>query len=159
MESLLLYRHHSIHSYCYSEKYRTFVPSIINTIEDMKKIYLLIAIVAMSIGGYCQKQGNIWFLGGSAGVIFNSGTPQGMTCGNPGPSLEGTASISDSSGNLLFYTNGQTLWNKNYQIMPNGHSLLGNWSSTQSAIFIPLPGNSRYFYLFTVDDYWNDNLK
>ena len=60
MESLLLYRHHSIHSYCYSQKYRTFVPSIINTIEDMKKIYLLIAIVGMSISGYGQTHNWEW---------------------------------------------------------------------------------------------------
>lgn len=43
--------------------------------------------------------------------------------------------------------------------MPNGDSLLGNPLSTQAALVIPLPGSSRYFYLFTTDDFYLDSLK
>jgi hypothetical protein len=43
--------------------------------------------------------------------------------------------------------------------MPNGDSLLGNYSSTQAALIVPQPGSSRYFYVFTTDDFCNDNLK
>ena len=34
--------------------------------------------------------------------------------------------------------------------MPNGTGLMGNSSSTQSAIIVPNPGNSNQFYIFTV---------
>ncbi len=43
--------------------------------------------------------------------------------------------------------------------MPNGDSLLGHWSSTQSSIIVPKPGSNRFFYLFTVDDYNYDHYK
>ncbi|MBK7107739.1 MAG: hypothetical protein IPH61_00930 [Bacteroidetes bacterium] len=36
---------------------------------------------------------------------------------------EAMATISDSSGNLLFYTNGQNVWNKEQELMPNGTGL------------------------------------
>ncbi|MCZ8327784.1 MAG: gliding motility-associated C-terminal domain-containing protein [Cyclobacteriaceae bacterium] len=45
---------------------------------------------------------------------------------------------------------GADLYDKNYQITPNGSGLLGHWSSTQSAMFIPKPGNPDVHYLFTV---------
>lgn len=38
-------------------------------------------------------------------------------------SFEACASISDSAGNLLFYTNGEKVWNKNHEVMPNGEGL------------------------------------
>lgn len=66
---------------------------------------------------------------------------------------EGCASFSDTSGNLLFYTDGITVWDRAHQVMPNGTGLLGNSSSTQSAIVVPKPGsNYSMFYIFTVDD-------
>ncbi|MHB1146904.1 MAG: T9SS type B sorting domain-containing protein, partial [Lutibacter sp.] len=50
------------------------------------------------------------------------------------------------------------VWNKNHQVMPNGTNLLGNPSSSQSAIIVPHPGNSNLFYIFTVgaNNYDND---
>lgn len=109
-----------------------------------------------------QKQGNIWYFGDHAGLDFSNGTPVALTNGatpfnNTFCQSEGTAVISDSAGSLLFYTNGEQIWNKNHQIMFD--SLLGNNSSTQSALIIPQPGSSRYFYVFTTDDFCNDTLK
>lgn len=110
-----------------------------------------------------QKQGNIWYFGNHAGVDFNTPTPSALTNGATyfptGSYNEGSSAISDSSGNILFYSNGQKLWNKNGNVMPNGDSLLGNFSSTQSSVIVPLPGSSRFFYIFTVDDFWEDNEK
>jgi hypothetical protein len=37
---------------------------------------------------------------------------------------EGCATISNSSGQLLFYTDGITVYNRNHQVMPNGTGLL-----------------------------------
>lgn len=62
----------------------------------------------------------------------------------------GTCTISDSSGNLLFYSNSQIVLNKNHQIMPNG--LLGSWGDGvfqyQGPIIIPMPQNDTLFYMF-----------
>jgi hypothetical protein len=111
-----------------------------------------------------QNQGNIWYFGNHAGLDFNNSNPVAITngatydMGSPMHS-EGTSIICDNFGSLLFYTNGQKIWNKNHHIMPNGDSLLGNSSSTQAALIIPKPGSSRFFYVFTVDDFYNDNLQ
>ena len=103
-----------------------------------------------------QNQSNFWYFGNNAGLDFSSGSPTAIFNGQitfpTGQSHnEGTSCISDSSGSLLFYTDGVTVWNKNHLIMLNGSNLLGNFSSTQSSIIVPSPNNpDRYFYVFTV---------
>ncbi len=108
------------------------------------------------------QQGNIWYFGDHAGLDFNSGSPVFTSGGQvdfpDGTHSEGSASICDSSGNLLFYTNGKTVWNKNHLMMPNGNGLWGNWSSTQAALIVPQPGSSRYYYIFTTDGFYNASL-
>ena len=52
-----------------------------------------------------QNQNNRWYFGINAGLNFNSGSPVALTDGALF-SNEGCATISDNSGNLLFYTNG-----------------------------------------------------
>jgi gliding motility-associated-like protein len=61
---------------------------------------------------------------------------------------EAAASISDENGNLLFYTNGNTVYNKSHQVMLNGDNLDGYISATQIAI-VPLPGSDSIYYIFT----------
>lgn len=109
---------------------------------------------------YGQKQGNIWFFGEGAGLDFNGSAPTpisgGQIYGNPqGPMdhlyNEGCATISDSSGNLLFYSNGEKVWNRNHQIMPNGDGLYGHYSATHAAYIVPKPLSDSLFYLFTLD--------
>lgn len=65
--------------------------------------------------------------------------------------LEGSAVMSDTNGNLLFYTNGQTVWNKNHQVMENGTGLIAFISSSQPAIIVPQPGIDSCFFIFTTN--------
>lgn len=69
---------------------------------------------------------------------------------------EGSATISDSAGRLLFYTDGETIYNKNHQVMRNGDQLLGHFSSFQSSIIIRQPNSTQIFYVFTSDANEND---
>ncbi len=98
-----------------------------------------------------QKEAAIWYFGFNAGVDFNSGTPVALTDGALS-TLEGCATISDPNGNLLFYTDGITVWNRNHNPMPNGTGLKGDPSSTQSAIIVPKSDEPNIYYIFTVDD-------
>jgi len=103
---------------------------------------------------FAQKQANHWFFGVNAGLNFTNATqnvnPVADISGQLN-TIEGCASISDISGNLLFYTDGSTVWDKNNDIMPHGAGLFGNSSSTQSAIIVPKPGDTNIYYIFTVD--------
>jgi gliding motility-associated-like protein len=80
---------------------------------------------------------------------FNPGSPVALTNGQL-YNYEGCASISDNSGNLLFYTNGIQIWDRNHVVMPNGSGLMGHNSSSQSAIIVPDPGNTTKYYVFTL---------
>ena len=115
----------------------------------MKKITLLFVLFC-PVMVFGQKQGNIWYFGDHAGIDFNPATPVALTNGAL-KTLEGCASVANSKGELLFYTNGITIWNKNHQPMPNGDGLLGDSSSTQSAVIVPQPLSPSTFYVFTVD--------
>lgn len=91
-----------------------------------------------------------WYFGNGAGIDFSSGTAVAVTDGNF-YAEEGCSAISDNDGNLLFYTNGDSVMNKNHQRMPNGFDLMGCWSSTQTVLIVPLPNNEYLYYIFTVD--------
>jgi gliding motility-associated-like protein len=101
---------------------------------------------------YAQLEASNWYFGFGAGINFDpvTGNVTPLTNGQLNTN-EGCASISDDQGNLLFYTDGITVYNGNHIAMPNGSGLLGNPSSTQSAIIIPKPLDSNIYYIFTVD--------
>ena len=99
---------------------------------------------------------NKWFFGNGAALDFNSGSPVSIS-GSAMNAVEGSSSISDISGNLLFYTDGIKVWNNTHIQMPNGFGLFGHWSSPQSALIVPIPGSSNVFYIFTVDYNFGSN--
>ncbi len=100
-----------------------------------------------------QSQGETsnWYFGNNAGIHFNNdGSVTALTDGQLN-TLEGCATISDSQGDLLFYTDGSRVYNRDHNLMENGSGLYGNTSSTQSAIIIPHPESPTIYYIFTVD--------
>ncbi len=116
----------------------------------MKKIHTLLFLLIISWSLNAQLQNNIWMFGDHAGVNFNSGSPVSIS-GCALNTAEGTASIADvSSGNLLFYTDGVTVFNRNNVAMPNGSGLFGNQSTTQAALIVPIPGNQLQYYVFSI---------
>ena len=119
----------------------------------MKKSGCVILLLISTIFfASAQNEGNIWYFGENAGLDFNSGTPVALTDGMMN-TFEGCAAISDNNGNLLFYTEGMTVYNKNHIVMPNGLGLLGHSSSTQSSIIVKKPESLNIYYIFTVDGF------
>lgn len=120
-----------------------------------KKITIYCSL--FSILTYSQGESNYWYFGQNAGIKFNSnGSIIALTDGQL-ITAEGCATLSNSIGNLMMYTDGQTIYNANHEIMANGSGLLGNWSTSQSAIIVPKPGNTNLFYVFTLDSYAGAN--
>ena len=100
----------------------------------MKHI-LTVFIFLIVIGIHSQNETKKWYFGNQAGLDFMTSPPTILTNGVIN-TVEGCATISDAAGNLLFYTDGITVYNKNHVVMANGTGLNGNSSSTQSAIII-----------------------
>lgn len=126
------------------------------------KHFLLLTLSLLSLNILAQNSlnhTNIWYFGGeefnppvigeAVGLDFSSGSPQLISDAEM-ITREGCASICDENGNLLFYTDGSTIWNANHDTMSNGENLKGNFSASQSCIIIPKPGDKSIYYVFTV---------
>lgn len=109
-----------------------------------------VIILLYSIVVFSQGEANNWYFGNHAGLSFASGSPVALTDGQL-VTDEGCATISTASGQLMFYTDGTTVYNKNHTIMMNGTNLMGSYSSNQSATIVPKPGSTTLFYIFTTD--------
>ncbi|MBO3116204.1 T9SS type B sorting domain-containing protein [Winogradskyella sp. DF17] len=105
-----------------------------------------------------QNEASFWYFGANAGVRFDAeaGTVTGVTNGALN-TLEGCTTISDQNGNLLFYSDGSTVWNRNHQVMLNGTGLRGDDSSTSSGVIVPKPQDPDFYYIFTVDEPHHNN--
>src|SRR4051812_35080722 len=80
---------------------------------------LFLASLFLAISGWSQ-QGTTskWYFGRFAGLDFSPNPPTAIT--GSVNTREGSSSICDLWGSLLFYTNGDTVYTKQHQIMFNG---------------------------------------
>ncbi|MEJ1930019.1 T9SS type A sorting domain-containing protein [Nostoc sp. NIES-2111] len=115
-------------------------------------------------GQVWRKEANYWYFGENAGLRFLPATPANTPVPVTGDSLiwagEGTTTISDTNGSLLFYV-GQhkddgfdphsSVFNKRHLVMQNGRrAIVGGSSSSQNGIAVRQPGSFRYYYVFSV---------
>ena len=137
----------------------------------VNRIILILSCILSPI--ICKPQGvdNLWLLGydtifqqvtGKMTIDFSGGFPSITSTTRPMSMYASNASISNSNGNLLFYTNGVYIANANNDTMLNGDGLNPSAYTTQesdglsivqSDIVIPFPGDSMKYYLFheTID--------
>lgn len=116
---------------------------------------------------YLRKENNIWLNKGE-GINFNNGTLQPvLSSWQSYYHAKGSASICDAHGNLLFYTDGNIVWNKNNDVMAGGWDINNNGNLPPNTYFIeptfgissytfdgvvitPMPGSSHKYYIFSV---------
>lgn len=115
----------------------------------MKKHILTGCFLISVFLGSAQKQTNIWYFGNRVGLDFNQTPPARLNNGTAN-SREGSSAMSDNNGKLLFYTNGITVQNRKHETMLNGNGLLGELSSTNNSVIVPMPGSDSMYYLFTI---------
>lgn len=132
----------------------------------------VVRITLIAVGQYCNdtltrvvrvsecgpdKRGNIWYFGYSAGIDFNvldnQGYPTPLRNG-AGNNREGFASMCDSNGAILFYTDGQTIYDRNHRQMRNSTAMNGGFFAAQ-VLIVPQPDNPGLYYIFTVNN-WTD---
>ncbi|OIQ29630.1 MAG: hypothetical protein BM564_05315 [Bacteroidetes bacterium MedPE-SWsnd-G2] len=124
----------------------------------MKNFYFPFFLLIFSGILHAQNEASVWYFGQNAGLQFDTSTNTvtAITNGELN-TLEGCTSISDQNGDLLFYSDGRTIWNSNHQPMPNANEnfntgLLGDDSSTSSGLIVPKPQDANFYYIFTVDE-------
>ncbi len=122
----------------------------------MKKAFLLSAIIAFhAIVSFAQKENNVWAFGDRMGLDFNGTTPTLIQTSIR--TLGGSASVCDANGQLLFYTQGDTIWNRNNQIMSNGIDLIAPYFSntgtqtSQGQLILPVINNPKQYYVFSLE--------
>lgn len=117
----------------------------------MKTLFIFLLVLITPLIVTAQSENNVWLFGQGAGLDFSTNPPTAIT--SPLVALEGTAVLSDDNGDVLFYTNGETIWDKNNNVMPNGSGILGGASSTQAALIVPLGNYCNKYYVFTTEDH------
>ena len=103
--------------------------------------------------GYTYDRSNFnWKFGNNIGIDFNPIQSGGTPTINTGSttSQEGCSVISNTNGELLFYTDGETVYTSGNTIMLNGENLSSSGTSTQSSIIVPRKNTTQYF-IFTTD--------
>jgi hypothetical protein len=125
-----------------------------------QSILCLLMLTVSSLIVSAQNQNNFWVYGYQAGINFNTNPPS-YAGGFAIQASEGAASVADPiTGELLFYTDGVTVWNANNNPMPNGTGLLGSssgeLSSTTAAVICEKPGSPSQYYLITVDEQFSN---
>ncbi len=103
------------------------------------------------------KKYNNWYFGRFGAITFNTPSPTPLNNTSQMYAPEGSASISDINGTLLFYTNGKEVYNSAHQLVTD--QLCGGWeTSKQAALIIPRPNMSNRYYIFTTPDQTKDGL-
>lgn len=130
-------------------------------------ILLLLLLSATSHAQYDRIENAHWAFGKMIGLKFDTianSIPEFFNSriyenGNARVSYyEAAATVSDSAGNLLFYSNGSRIWNRNHKIMPNSVNGLHNYgpedemttSTSNGAVIVPFPFTPNKYYLFSL---------
>ncbi|CAN5566658.1 hypothetical protein BH11BAC2_BH11BAC2_04280 [soil metagenome] len=121
----------------------------------MKQLLLCFSIVFFTVIAQAQKYGNVWQFGDHVGLDFNNCNPVVVNGSNPG--FEGCSTICDSLGQILFYTNSDSVWDRFNNVMPNGFLIFTSGTLSQ-VIIIPKPLSSNLYYILTTIVQGNNNL-
>ncbi|MEM9053046.1 MAG: hypothetical protein AAGC47_13410, partial [Bacteroidota bacterium] len=115
----------------------------------MRIVLALFIFVQINLSG--QSNFNTWNFGYNNALTF-SGTEEPTQGFGPINVDEGSASISDSNGNLLFSTDGNFVFDRDGNPMPSASNIGGHFSSTQNAVIVPKPGDfeERFYFVFVV---------
>ncbi|MBO9571744.1 MAG: gliding motility-associated C-terminal domain-containing protein [Chitinophagaceae bacterium] len=101
---------------------------------------------------FAQKEFSQWLFGTYNGIDFRSGSPVAIT--NPSFWMfdyQGVATVCNWNGDLLFYSDGNIVYDRQHHQMPNGNGLFGNLYASQAVITVRAMHDTTLYYLFTVD--------
>lgn len=114
----------------------------------MKQVLVCILVLFYTGISKAQYEAQKWCFGHKAGLDFSTEPPSLLT-NSVVNAAHSQTSISDRMGTLLFYTNGQTVWNQQHTIMANGTGLSsGIGALSQTGLVVKQPGTNHMYYIF-----------
>jgi len=118
--------------------------------KNFHKVLTCILLLSASFH-YSQNETKKWYFGMGAALDFVTNPPTNISNTSWNANVSG-ASVADANGNLLFYTNGITIWNSSHTVMPNGSGLIGTGAHIR-ALIVKQPPNQNIYYVFTVPNF------
>ncbi len=114
--------------------------------KSFKKIIIFSLLIHVHLLN-SQNEFSKWYFGAGAGLDFSTSPPTVLTNANTilQGAGEGYATISDNSGNLLFYTDGFTIYNSAHLPMANGSGFSTN---NRGVCIVQQPGQQNLYYVF-----------
>jgi hypothetical protein len=121
---------------------------------------LLIFLFFVSSVLYGQNRNDVWMLGSYMpyGINYSAGSADTFSLVRPMNFLMTNASIGDSLGQILFYTNGIYVANRNHDSLFNTDGFNPGWvtnyygtdgsAQSQSCVIIPYPNHPDLYYIF-----------
>ncbi|WP_177761746.1 hypothetical protein [Flavobacterium sp. I3-2] len=136
---------------------------------------LSILLVLTSLSAKAQIQNYNWNFGNNQGFSWKNSERKTLTgmygipnetlydlpvyqVGSVIKTLEGCFTISDYNGDLVMYSDGKTLWDKNNIQLTNGSGLSGDASSAQSGTIVPYPHSYDKFLVLSLGKESQNNL-
>ena len=121
--------------------------------------WLLLSVLCLLTFSFArgQKENVQWYCSGDSKIDFSSGSPilsyQGVL---PGSSNPESATYSDRlTGRLMFFSDGNTVWNRALVPMPHGSPLGGDITNEirmpVDVLIVPMPGSQSKFLIFSVE--------
>jgi large repetitive protein len=104
-----------------------------------------------------QRRQNWWFGNTARGIQFSRPGDTARLVTRPAAAVTGYGSAGGAvasdpaSGQLLFYTDGNVVYDATHRPMPNGTGLLGNPSGNSPAAIVAIPNQPNRYYILTND--------
>lgn len=110
--------------------------------------------------GVEDQRANVWYFGNQAGIDFNPNIPNApVPISNTAMNApEGTSTISDRNGQVVFFTDGVSVWDRKFNLVSSSPppGIGGSAQSAQSALIVPVAGDETLYYIFTTKDVYGD---
>jgi large repetitive protein len=104
--------------------------------------------------GLEERVANIWYFGNRAGIDFNNGV---VPISNPVMDApEGCAIVCDQNGQAIFFSDGNTVWNRDFAVLDTG--IGGSLNATQSVFIMPVPDDETLYYIFTTQEIYGSGV-
>jgi len=125
-------------------------PTNHQTFNKLPRFICLLMILFLAKGVFAQGEWNNWYFGNKAGLNFQPNPPSVLL--NSGLNYQGgIAVVSDSSGQLLFYSNGFRIYNRNHTLMLNADGLAGIMGPFLQTVYAaPFIDDANKYYVFTI---------